>query len=514
MQANGMRRVARFSELRDGTITRAKVGEADIVIVRDGDVVNAFAAQCPHAGAPLDEGAVCDHRLVCPWHKATFSVEDGGIVEPPALDPLTRYPVRIEDDDVLVSPDPVQVRSTPGRPGSDRIDRRAVLILGSGAAGTAAAVALRDAGFPGSITMIGEEADEPYDRTVLSKFVLADMDPADVPPLRSEADWERQRIDRVRSTITRVDAAARSVHLTGGSVLNYDAAILATGATPIVPDIPGIALKAVHPLRFRQDAASIVACARPKSRAVIVGASFIGLEAASALHQRGVRVTVVGPDSILFERQFGREIGAMFRRLHEQHGIAFRLGAKVERFDGGDAVQTVVLDSGERLPADFVVLGVGVSPATGFVDGVRKDDVGGILVDASMRAADGLYVAGDSARFPYGGEHIRVEHWRVAQQHARVAAANIVGPARQFTAPPFFWTYHFGDRFEYIGHAKQWDRVHIDGDLESRRFVAFQVREEMVAGVIACQRERATALLIERMREPLRLADALDLLQR
>jgi apoptosis-inducing factor 3 len=371
--------------------------------------------------------------------------------------------------------------------------------------------------------MIGEEALEPYDRTVLSKFVLADMNPSDVPALRRDSDWKSRRIERLESTITRVDAAARRVFLIDGTSMGYDAAILATGATPNIPNIPGIALRGVLPLRSRQDAAFIVALARPTARVVIVGASFIGLEAASALHERGVRVTVVAPEVIPFERQFGPEIGGMFRRLHESHGIEFRVGARVERFDGGDVVEGVVLGSGESLPADLVVLGVGVSPATGFVDGVRMAEDGGILVDASMLAADGLYVAGDSARFPYGGNHIRIEHWRVAQQHGRVAAANIAGLwrqglgrqglERQFTAPPFFWTYHFGNRFEYIGHAEHWDRVHIDGDLESQRFVALQVRDEVVAGAIASQRERTTALLIERMREPLRAADAIDLLR-
>jgi NADPH-dependent 2,4-dienoyl-CoA reductase/sulfur reductase-like enzyme/nitrite reductase/ring-hydroxylating ferredoxin subunit len=506
MQANGMSRVARLSELRDGGIVRVKAGDAELVIVRDGDVVSAFAAACPHAGAPLEEGAVCHRRLVCPWHKATFSLIDGSIVEPPALEPLTRYPVLIEGDDVLIA-----ARAIEGEPDVERIDGRQMLILGSGAAGTAAAFALREAEFAGTITMIGEEAPEPYDRTVLSKFVLADMSPTDVPPLRRDADWKRLRIDRKEATIARLDAAGRRVHLSDGTEMGYDAAILATGATPNVPKIPGVALGGVHPLRSLQDAAFIVALARPGARAVIVGASFIGLEAASALRGRGVRVIVVAPETIPFERQFGPEIGAMFRRLHEANGTEFRFGAKVDRFEGTEVVDTVVLGSGERLPADLVVLGVGVSPTTTFVEGVRKAEDGGILVDASMRATDGLYVAGDSARFPYGGAHIRVEHWRVAQQHGRVAAANVAGLDRRFTAPPFFWTYHFGNRFEYIGHAEHWDRVHIDGDLESQRFVAFQVRDDAVAGVIACQREHATALLIERMREPLPLAEAIGL---
>jgi NAD(P)H-nitrite reductase large subunit len=171
--------------------------------------------------------------------------------------------------------------------------------------------------------MIGNEALEPYDRTVLSKFVLADMKPADVPPLRRDSYWAEHRIDRIDATVARLDAAARRVHLADGTMLDYDAAVLATGAIPNVPTLPGATLQGVFTLRSRQDAAAIVARATNGVRAVIVGSSFIGLEAASALHERGVRVTVVAPEEIPFARQFGPEIGAMFRRLHEANGTEF-----------------------------------------------------------------------------------------------------------------------------------------------------------------------------------------------
>jgi NADPH-dependent 2,4-dienoyl-CoA reductase/sulfur reductase-like enzyme/nitrite reductase/ring-hydroxylating ferredoxin subunit len=503
-----MQIVGRLSEFADGSINRAKIADVDIVIVRDGERVNAFGATCPHAGAPLAEGVLCNHRLVCPWHKATFCVRDGSLLEPPALDALTRYPVHIQGDNVLVSPAPIN--SLPKVP---RLDGRLVLILGSGAAGTSAAVALRDAGFSGRITMIGNEALEPYDRTVLSKFVLADMKPSDVPPLRRDAYWTDHRIQRVDATIARVDATARRVHLADATVFNYDAAVLATGAVANVPTLPGVKLAGVHTLRNRQDAASIVAAATHGARTVIVGSSFIGLEAASALHERGVHVTVVSPEKVPFGRQFGPEIGAMFRRLHEANGTVFHLGAEVHGIAGTDKADAVVLKGGERLPADFVVLGVGVSPATGFVDGVRKARDGGILVDTTLRAADGLYVVGDGACFPFGGDHLRIEHWRVAQQHGRVAALNIAGQTIHYASVPFFWTYHFGKRFEYLGHAENWDRLHIDGDLDDQCFVALQMRGEDVVGVIACQREQTTAMLIERMRQRLTISEAIALLR-
>ena len=443
-----MQVVCRLSELRDGSITKARAGDADIVIVRDGTLVSAFAATCPHAGAPPEEGAVCDHRPVCPRHKATFRLRDGAVLEPPAMDALTRYSVRIEGDDVLVSPEPISAERTIAAPAGP-----IVLIVGSGAGGTAAAVALRELSFSGQITMIGTEALEPYDRTVLSKFVLADMKPSNVPPLRRDGYWVEHRIDRMDATVVRLDAAARQVKLADGTMLDYDAAVLATGAIPNVPKLPGVTLQGVFTLRSRQDAAAIVALATKGARAVIVGSSFIGLEAASALHERGVHVNVVAPEEIPFARQFGPEIGAMFRRLHEANGTEFRLGARISGIEGTKKAAAMLVEGGERLLADLVALGVGVTPATGFVDGVGKAQDGGIMVDSTLHAGNDLYVAGDSACFPFAGEHVRIEHWRVAQQHGWVAAANIAGISRRYDGVPFFWTYHFGRRFEYLGHA-------------------------------------------------------------
>jgi NADPH-dependent 2,4-dienoyl-CoA reductase/sulfur reductase-like enzyme len=289
--------------------------------------------------------------------------------------------------------------------------------------------------------------------------------------------------------------------------------VLATGAIPNVPNIQGVALSGVHKLRNRGDATFIVTSATPGANAVVVGSSFIGLEAASALRERGLNVTVIAPEPIPFERQFGPEIGAMFRRLHEANGVHFRLQAKVAAFTGLETVDGVLLEDGERLAADLVVLGVGVRPATSFVEGVRKARDGGILFDATFRAADGLYVVGDCACFPFNGDQIRIEHWRVAQQHGRIAAANILRMTQHYDSVPFFWTYHFGRRFEYIGHPPGWERIHLDGNLDDQRFIALQIQQDRVVGVIACQRERTTAILIERMRKPLAVSEAMDLLR-
>jgi NADPH-dependent 2,4-dienoyl-CoA reductase/sulfur reductase-like enzyme/nitrite reductase/ring-hydroxylating ferredoxin subunit len=508
-----MEKIGRFSEFRDGTITKVTSDGRDVVIVRDGTSIHAFAAHCPHAGAPLEEGGIYNHRLVCPWHKATFCLNDGSVVEPPALDRLARYAVEIDGDDVLVSPNPIYPNPLYSNHVGGRLERHQVLVLGSGAGGTATAVALRDFGFSGHVTLIGDEALEPYDRTVLSKFVLNDMPVSEVPPLRPSEYWINQHIERIEARIVGLDAIGKQVRLANGTVLAYDTAVLATGATPNVPNISGVAMSGVRKLRNRGDATIIVAAATPGANAVVVGSSFIGLEAASALRERGLNVTVIAPEPIPFERQFGPETGAMFRRLHEANGVHFRLQAKVAAFTGTQSVDGVLLEGGERLAADLVVLGVGVKPATSFVEGVRMARDGGILVDSRCWATDGLYVIGDCACFPFNGDQIRIEHWRVAQQHGRIAAANIAGMPQHYDAVPFFWTYHFGKRFEYIGHPHGWDRLHLDGSLDDQRFVALQIQDDRIVGVIACQRERTTAILIERMRKPLKVSEAIELLR-
>jgi NADPH-dependent 2,4-dienoyl-CoA reductase/sulfur reductase-like enzyme len=244
------------------------------------------------------------------------------------------------------------------------------------------------------------------------------------------------------------------------------------------------------------------------AHAVVIGSSFIGLEVASGLREQQAEVTVVSPEEVPFTKQFGTEIGRMFKSLHEANGVRFLGGTQVARLEGSDNVSAVVLDNGNRLPADVVIVGVGVRPATDFIEGVRKNKDGGIIVDASMKAVEGLYVAGDAAAFPLAGKSIRIEHWRVAQQQGRIAAHNMLGGDEGYAGVPFFWTYHFGKRFEYLGHAEEWDETVIQGSLETQDFVAFLVRGGMVAAVVACQRENETAILAERMRQPLSLADA------
>jgi apoptosis-inducing factor 3 len=501
-----MRQVAMMSELRDGGLHGVEIDGESVLLLRDGDTVRAFSGKCPHAGAPLDEGALCEGRIVCPWHKSMFSAVDGCLLEPPALDGLRRYPVHVEDGAVRVGLDPVLPSPHPTT-GLEKL----LVIVGGGAAGTAAAAALREFGFAGRLLVIGGEPDSAYDRTALSKFVLeGGMAPDEVPPLRPPGFWVQHRIDRTDGRVRRLDAAERRIELEDGCVISFDAALLATGGQPRPLHLPGASLPGVQLLRSRANAAAIVARLDDTPPTVIVGGGFIALEAASALRQRGCDVTVVTTHPVPLEHQLGREVASALRRLHERNGVRFVVG-EAAAIEGPDAVGAVLLADGTRLDARLVIAATGVSPATGMLSGLDLEADGGVPVDAGMRtAAAGLFAAGDIAAFPFGpgpsdsgpldpgpsaSGRTRIEHWRVAQQHARVAARNMLGDDVRFEQPPFFWTYHYGKRIEVHGHPHRFDRMEIEGDLDSFAFIGRQLRDGELVGLVACDRDADTAAL-------------------
>ncbi len=498
-------RIATVPELDPAPSMRPfEVGETKGLLIRLANGFHAVSGLCPHAKAPLHEGALCGDRLVCPWHQSVFDVRSGTLLEPPSLDGLERWPVSVRGEDVFVTLTP----STPSAPIPAK-DRRTVLVVGAGAAGQVAVETLRKEGFDGRLILVGPEPEAPYDRTNLSKHFLSGQARREDLPLRPQADFlDQLGVERWVGVVERLDARGKTATLRGGEVLAYDAAILAAGSVPRSLDIPGAEHPRVCLLRSVADAERILALTAGKdAHAVAIGASFIGMEAVSSLTQRGARTTVLSSEEVPFARQFGREIGASIRRLHEDNGVRFLAGAKAEciepRKEDG---LTIHLAGRERIEADVVIVGVGVRPATGFVAGVEKADDGGVLVDEHLHAAHDLYAVGDLANFPLpAGEHVRVEHWRVAQQHAALAACNVARPhARQSLRAtgfvPFFWTFHFGQRMNYVGYAREWDEIIFDGDPNAPPFVAYYLRDGRTVAAAGTHRDADLAALHELLR--------------
>jgi NADPH-dependent 2,4-dienoyl-CoA reductase/sulfur reductase-like enzyme/nitrite reductase/ring-hydroxylating ferredoxin subunit len=490
--------VAALTDLPDGATRLVEVDGEKILLIRDGQTVHGIGAICPHAGGPLAEGIRNGDRIICPWHKATFCIRTGALLEPPAVDNLPRYEARIDGQRILVTTPPVE----PTQPALES-DQRTFVIVGAGAAGALAAQTLREIGFNGRIVMLDQHNRVPYDRTVLSKYVLSGAKGDEKSPLQSQSFYRSHHIERLTVQVTQLDAARKTIRCADGFTLSYDAALLATGAAPVCPNIQGANLGNVFVLRTRDDADAILAQAERSERAVVLGASFIGMEVAASLRERGLEVTVVGKETSPFEKQLGALIGRVFVGLHRKRGVVFRLGQEIRALEGDGNVRTVVLQNGERLAADLVVVGFGVHPVTGYLRGVALNKDGGVAVDATLKAADGLYAAGDIARFPLQGDGapVRVEHWRVAEQHGRVAALNMAGRNVRYDAVPVFWTIQYMKCLNYIGHASDWDDIIVHGDLEKPEFLAYYVKAGRVVAAAGLDRDRDTAALIELFRQ-------------
>jgi len=496
--------VAKTSELVDGEMKQVSAEGQEILLARVRGDFYAVGAHCTHYGAPLVEGVLSGERIVCPWHHACFDITTGDLQEPPALDALPRYQVKVENDQVIVRvPDDASDRRTPQMAKPDTKDQRLFVIAGGGAAGYTAAQTLREDGFTGRLVLITRENHLPYDRPNLSKEYLQGNAQPSWLPLRSEEFFAEHDIEVIRGKeMTRIDAAKKTVSFADGTVLVSDALLVATGGEPRKLPFQLDSQENVFLLRSYDDSDAIITAAEKGNRAVVIGASFIGMEVASSLTARGCQVTVVAPDDVPFKKILGGEIGRLFQNVHEDNGVKFNLGASVAGFSGAERVTAVILENGERLDADLVVVGIGVKPATDFLEGVSLHQDGGVIVDEYMRAADGVYAAGDIAYFPNhrAGERQRIEHWRTAMQQGRIAAHNMAGKEVSYDSVPFFWTRQFDVGLVYVGHAQQWDEIVYQGDVTARDFLAFYLKENRVLAVAGMNRDQEMAAIEELMR--------------
>jgi NADPH-dependent 2,4-dienoyl-CoA reductase/sulfur reductase-like enzyme/nitrite reductase/ring-hydroxylating ferredoxin subunit len=452
-----------LADLADGAMLQGHAGGEAVLLVRRGDDVFAISPACTHYGGPLADGLLVGETIRCPWHLACFALRSGAVIRAPARDALKRWRVELAGGLIRVgegiAAEPVQpIAENPRVPGS-------VVIVGGGPAGGVAAETLRREGFAGQITMLSADTDLPCDRPNLSKNYLAGTAPEGWLPLRSAKFYRGHAIDvHLDTRVIAVDTERREVTVADGTRYPYDALLLATGATPVRLDLPGCDLPHVHYLRTEADARAIVAAAGPAARAVVIGSSFIGLEVAASLRARNVEVEVVGREMVPMEKVLGPEAGQFLRALHESHGVVFHLGCSPASIDATG----VLLDSGERLAADLVVIGVGVRPATDLAEAIGLAIDRGVLVNEYLEtSAPGVFAAGDIVRWPdpLTGDRIRVEHFVVAERQAEVAARNMLGRRERFDQVPFFWTEQYDFSLGYVGHAEQWDTIEFDGDL-------------------------------------------------
>ncbi|WP_166365905.1 FAD-dependent oxidoreductase [Pseudomonas akapageensis] len=474
--------------LADIPVTGVLPGHVDgspALLVRLDDGLHALSGHCTHYGAPLADGFVVGDEIRCPWHHACFSLRTGAALRAPAFAALTTWRVEIVGQTAFVRSGET-IKSPTQSPAVQRHLER-IVIIGGGAAGFAAANRLRELGYQGALTMLSEDTQAPYDRPNLSKDYLAGTAQEEWMPLQGADFYAGHAIDlRLACNVTAIDTQARQVLTATGDSLGYDALLISTGAQPRRLPIPGFDLPNVFVLRSMADAQAIIQASQGATSVALIGAGFIGMEAAAALRTRGLEVHVVAPEEVPMAPVLGRELGAFITGLHKEQGVIFHLGSAVQGFDG----KVLTLADGSSIATQLLLLGTGVAPRTelAMAAGLAVND--GILVDATLQTSiAGIYAAGDVARYWQAGEQVRVEHWVHAQRQGQAAAANMLGGGHAFTDVPFFWTHHYGLDLRYTGFAGGWDDVQIDGSLPQRDFTARFFRKGALVAAVSVGRD-------------------------
>ncbi|MDN5621141.1 MAG: FAD-dependent oxidoreductase [Psychrobacter sp.] len=484
------------SDIPNGGMKSYKQDDDSIILITRDDEFHAFDGKCPHAGADLGDGLRCGHRVVCPWHHASFDSRDGSLLEPIATEGLTQYEVINEGDNVTVDTSakinkPIE---------NDKLTDTHTIIVGGGGAGFMTANQLRQGGYGGKITMISKDDKAPYNRPLLSKaFLAGNMDEDKL--LLGGADWASSNdIDlHLNQTVSEVlpNEATIVIENENGTSTRQtaDFLVVATGASPITPPIKGADIDGVYTLRSMADA-KLIKAASHDQRVVIIGTGFIGMETASALAQAGTTasITVIGQGSRVMGNIVSETVSNALIKLHEEKGINFVFDAtvneitKIERQvdkDGDSNIQAfsnvggVTLANGEHIDADIVVLGTGVSPRTEILHEINDPD--GVQVDAHLQLRDGIYALGDIAKPTNQMGRMRIEHWRVALQHGMVTAAAILNDDKVDSLEariPFFWTMQYGKSLRYSGHAPTPDHNILFGTPDTLDYIEYYFDDE------------------------------------
>ncbi|KAL2824774.1 hypothetical protein BDW59DRAFT_162196 [Aspergillus cavernicola] len=489
------------------------VQDGKVLLVKYDDKVHAISPKCTHYGAPLKLGVVSpEGRITCPWHGACFNVKSGDIEDAPAPAALNTFELLERNGAVYIRGEESAIKS------GQRISEQkcsasgpgGLVIVGGGSGALGVILAIRELGYNGAITIISREPNLIIDRTKLSKALIPDPEKIQ---WRSPEWYKEVGIETVSDEVTSVDFSEKTVVTRSGKTFPYTKLVLATGGVPRTLPLEGFQLlENIFKLRTVTDVQQILNTIgeEKKKKIVVIGSSFIGMEVGNALSKDN-EVTIVGQEQAPMERVMGVEVGRIFQRNLETSGVKFKLSAGVAKASpsSGEArkVGAVHLQDGTVLPADLVVLGVGVRPATDFLQGnpaITLEKDGSIKVDGHFAVPgqnNNVFAIGDIATYPYHGPgtdpegtYTRIEHWNVAQNAGRSVASSIVhtlnNPASsslQKTKPkvfiPIFWS-ALGSQLRYCGNTPNgWDDLILKGEPENAKFAAYYCKGDTVVAV-------------------------------
>lgn len=478
--------VCNETDLNDNEMKTFDLADAGkVLIVKQHGTWSALGTKCTHYGAPMVNGALGDGRVRCPWHGACFNLSNGDIEDFPGMDSLPCYQVKVEDGKVKVKARKRDLESNKRvkeMAKRDESNQQTFVIVGGGPSGATCVETLRQEGFTGRIIFVNKEPNLPYDRVKVTKAMNLN---AEKLKLRSQAFYNDTSIETLLGVeAVGVNSDQREVSLSNGTTLKYDKLFIATGSKARKLPVPGSDLKNVVVVRTVADSQYIESQLDANKKVVVLGVSFIGLEAAAYCVDKVKELTVIGRDNAPLKPVFGDVIGARIQRLCESKGVKFKMnnGINACNGDADGKLVSVELNDGEVLEADLCIMGVGSSFYTDFLKGsnINLNPNGSIDTNLYLQSnIFDIYIGGDIANAPVyssNNEKAAIGHYGLAQYHGRIAALNMLGKKTELKAVPFFWAMLFGTGIKYSGHGR-FKNVHIVGDVEKFDFAAYYLDE-------------------------------------
>ncbi|XP_024939599.1 apoptosis-inducing factor 3 isoform X2 [Cephus cinctus] len=474
-----------------------------ILLIKQKGELHAIGTKCTHYGALMHTGALGEGRVRCPWHGACFNIKTGDIEDYPGLDSLPCYQVTVNNKGL------VNVRArrkdlelnkrTKTMCKFDAANKKMAVIIGGGPSGATCAETLRQEGFTGRIVMVCKEPILPYDRCKVSKTMDFELEKA---LLRPQLFYDENKIEtKLNVEATALDTNANIVKLSSNEELKYDYLYIATGSKARKPDVPGADLANIFVMRNHADSVGIVSQLSLEKHVVVLGLSFIGMEAAAYCIGKVASVTVVGRDTVPFRAVFGPEIGERAKREHELKGVKFIFGTNIAKFipnEDDTAVKEIELLNGTVLPADIAIMGIGSTFFTEWLkdSSLEMKEDGSIVTDQYLKTnIENVYAGGDIVYAPVyssNNERAAIGHYPLAHYHGKIAAQNICGKLTPLKAVPFFWTTLFGKSYRYAGYGKA-DKIKIHGSLDDLKFFTYYFKDGKVIAMSSVGRDPIVA---------------------